>query len=119
MGGSTGKTIAAYQNPLDKNSPMNKALDATINKQQIEARKAAEALAAQQLAMAEEQRRMFEERQKTDQDATAKAESGQETARQQQKKKSLAAGGRQGTILTSPLGVTAPAQKAGKTILGA
>jgi D-arabinose 1-dehydrogenase-like Zn-dependent alcohol dehydrogenase len=88
-----------------------------INAPQEEARRQAAALAAQQLAQAEEQRKMFEDRQKSESEAAAKTEST-ETARQQQKKKSLAATGRQGTILTSPLGVTAPAQKAGKTILG-
>lgn len=48
----------------------------------------------------------------------AAQEKANQEARTRQKSRALASGGRQGTILTSPLGVTAEAPTAGKTILG-
>lgn len=48
----------------------------------------------------------------------AQQEEANVQAKTRQKSKLLASGGRQGTILTSPLGVTSEAPTAGKTILG-
>jgi len=99
---------------------LDKAQDA-INAPAVAARKAAEEQAKAAKEQSENQNKLFADR-KAAEDAAAEqsaSDSSLKSARRRQKTQAAGAQGRSDTILTSPLGVTTPAQTAGKTLLGA